>query len=611
MEKSYMKSKRVGMVALTVMLLAFVAGCSQEKIDADLVKMGWKKSEEQKRAEEAQAMPSDLRGTIAEVATLVSSGQASVSNWGVVVGLGANGSSEVPPNLKRDLVKYLKSWIRIGRATFDTGSISVADFLDDKDTAIVRVETIIPPGAPKGTKLDVAVSAAPRTQTISLKGGVLLPRELAPQRSPQQGTGTTKVYVKSYAQAEGAIFVNPFIDPTKPAAMAKFRQGRILNGAVTTRDMPLRLQLYQSSYHRSHLLQRRINERFPCKGQKVASAKTSYYLDIKIPPEYRDNYRYFLQLLMHLPRRGGTGAYSAHAHRIVKAMGEPGANFDGLALIWEAMGRQILPIVQKQYSSSNPAVAYYSARAGLRLGNEHLAGPVVLRFAQSAGSQHQLAAIEELGRHASFLQAGPVLRKLLDDPNDMVRIAAYEALVKRGDFSAMQRHLIDVGLFQDDQPSFTVDIVDSGGGFVVYATRTGRPKIVLFGRKIPIANPMFYSSPDELVTVFSKKKDLTAKDPDERKDHIVVYRKLSNSNEISKKFRIGFSVWELIRTMGATPRPSVETGQTVGLGLTYSQVVGTLCRMCKQKSIPAKFVLQPLPEMQRIYRTAPSVGRPD
>ena len=50
-------------------------------------------------------------------------------------------------------------------------------------------------------------------------------------------------------------------------------------------------------------------------------------------------------------------------------MDGPGANHEELALVWEAMGKTILPMVKPLYGSSNAVAGYYAARTGLRLGD--------------------------------------------------------------------------------------------------------------------------------------------------------------------------------------------------------------------------------------------------
>jgi hypothetical protein len=603
-------------VGMAAVLGAFSAGCKNP--DGTWKKISLKRP---LREDEKIVVPPEIQDTVAEQCTLVSSADAPISAWGVVVGLGDKGSSEVPPELKADLTKYLKSQIKIGLPTMDTEGVTIQEFLEDRDTAIVRVEATIPPGAPKGTMVDVLLSAPPRTQTTSLEGGLLLPIDL---RWEQGAGGARGRYLKPLGKAEGSIFVNPFLDPKKPGDRARLRQGRILGGAEVLEDMPLRLQLREPDYLRCNVLQKRINFRFPTRGRKkVAEAKTRYYIDIHIPEQYRRDYHHFLELLMHLPVRSGPGVFEQHAARIAEVMEAPNANHDSLAMIWEAMGRSVLPIVQKMYASKNPDVAFYSARTGLRLGDKSLAGPIIVRIARKNGDPRQLLAIQELGRHPDVYEAMQPLRELLNNRNELVRIAAYEAMLHRGDMSCIKRHGVDRGAFQEEAPAFTVDVVDSKGDFVIYALRTGTPRIVLLGKSMPLARSIFYNDPNETVTIFSKEalpKDQIEKlkqaDPELADDvlhgdHVVVFRKLIGGEEISKKFRVSFRVWPLIRVLGSRPRPDAETGMVPGLGLSYSQVVGTLCRLCRENSIRAKFILQPLPELQRIYQLTPSEGRPD
>lgn len=607
--------RREGIIAVAVAGGLLLAGCANSEKD-------WKKiSLKRPVAEEEKiSVPPEIQDTVAEVCTLISSADAPISAWGVVVGLGENGSSEVPLELKAELTKYLKSRIKISSAMRDTEGVTVDSFLADKDTAVVQVEAVIPPGAPKGTKVDAVVRAPMRTQTVSLEGGLLLPIDL---RWEQGAGGLRGRYLKPLGRAEGPIFLNPFLDLTQPHDRARLREGRILGGVTVLEDMPLRLQLRQPDYLLCNVLQKRINERFPTRQRTpVAEARSRYYIEIHIPEEYQHDYYHFLELLMHLPRRSGPGIFEAHAARIAQAMETPGANPESLALVWEAMGRSVLPTVQNRYASKNPDVAFYAARTGLRLGDRSLAGPLLVRIAQQAGDPHQLRAIAELGRHPDVYEAMQPLRDLLNDHNELVRVAAYEALIQRGDFSGIQRHAVDRGPTGEDAPSFTVDIVDSQSEFAIYATRTLEPRLVLFGNNMPLSRDIFYNDPAETVTIFSKPplpdeeiRALKQADPELvddvlRREHVVVYRKL-RGEEISKKYRLPFHVWPLIRTLGSCPRPDPETGMVPGLGLSYSQVVGVLSRLCRDHTIPAKFILQPLPELRRIYQMTPTQGRPE
>lgn len=549
-----------------------------------------------REANEKEDMAPWIGGTVAEFCRLVGV-RVPISGWGIAVGLEDGGSGEVPPRIANEVRKYLRGRIKLIARRRGTMYISVKDFMADPDTALVQLKAFVPAGAPVGTRIDVEVEAWPRTQTTSLEGGLLLPIDMHIDR----GIETEDLFQKSYAKAEGMIFVNPFIDIEKPGEKSKLRSGRILGGATLTRKMPVRLEFYDPNYFDASLIQNRINQRFKSRGANVAVAKNREYIEINIPRRWKHDYRRFLELLMHLPVRGGPAASDILAANLADAMTESDANCRELSLVWEAMGKEVLPTVQQYYSSSSKRVAYYSVKTGLRLGDKKLAGPEVIRFASSP-SPFQIAAVHELGDHPALLRANKTLRKLLDDPRAMVRVAAYESLLQRGDYSSVRRIKIGAEAGGTD-PAFVVDIVDSSREFVIYATSFKAPKLVLFGNGMPVKRPVFFESKDKTVTIYSTHAK-RASPPDRKEEGLVVYRSVSSpftDKKVSRKFTIDFSVRELVSTLGAAPRPSFKSGEIKGLGVTYSRIVSIINRLCSEKTIPAKFYLQNPSEMRRIH----------
>ena len=534
------------------------------------------------------AVPAHIAGTVAEYAVLLS-GELPVRGFGVAVGLGTNGSAEVPPSLRDYFDQYLAKR-NVGSYRHGTATVSPSRFLRDLDTAVVEVIGAIPPGAPKGSRFDVFVRTVPKTQTTSLEGGVVMPTSLAVSRGEMTNPDSV---LNVWANSGGSLFVNPFADPGKEADTARMRYGRILGGGEVTRDRSILLQLRRSDYQRASVIQGRINARFPGlhRLDKVAAAKNPSIIELRVPQEYRDDYVHFLQLVMHLPIRAEESAWEVRAREIAKAIEQPGANHDELALIWEAMGRQVAPFVQPLYTSKNPSAAFYAARTGIRLG-DLAAAEVLVRFAESANSPQQIPAIEELGRHRNVTRGITSLRTLIDDQNDMVRLAAYDALVKLGDRGLITRISIP--------KQFELDIVTSSREYVIYATRTEQPRIVLFGRDMPVSKPVFFCAPDDLVTVNAR--------GDEKQ--MTVFRKIQRTGRYSDPFHVDFRASSLVETMGWLPEWDDE-GNIKGLGLTYGQVVGVLYRMCKEGDIPAKFVLQQQPDVRKIYEDAVAAGRPD
>jgi len=532
-------------------------------------------------------IPPGVAGTVAEYAHLAGAGEMAVRGYGVVVGLGKTGSSEVPPALRKYITEQmLKN--RVGSATAGAGALTPARMLADEDTAVVLVRGRIPPAVPPGTRFDLYVEALPGTQTVSLDGGVLMTTELHPALDNSMATLGK---AKTWGRGRGALFVNPFLAQAKPARRSELRRAMIPDGGRVTRDRQIRLELRRSDYHIASLIQRRVNHRFGKGGLKVAQAKGPALIELKVPAAYRGDYRHFLELVTHVYVPGGPEAQERHARQLTEAVELPTARHEDISLAWEAMGRQVLPILQPLYASANPAAAFYSVRAGLRLGDAAAVGPMIHVATQAKGT-FQVPAIQELGRARGLAQCLGTLKRLLSEDNALLRVTAYEALVAHGPTSAVQR--------EDVSGQFVLDVVRAEGDYAVYATRTGRPKIVLFGRDIPVRRPLFYCPPDELVTINAFRADRD----------IRVYRKIPRSGQMSETFTVQPTAEEMIRTLGKLPTPGRD-GRPEGLGLTYSQVVGVLYGLCKQGHVPAKFVLQRPPEVRRIYSLTPGMGRPD
>ena len=194
---------------------------------------------------------------------------------------------------------------------------------------------------------------------------------------------------------------------------------------------------------------------------------------------------------MHLYVEGGPEGAERYARQIARAIELPTGRHEDISLVWEAIGRQVLPVIQPLYTAENPAAAFFAARAGLRLGDTLAVEPMIGMARQTDGP-FQLQAVAELGRARRFVQGVGALRELLTSPSQLLRLAAYEALLERGSTSAIRR--------EDIPGQFTLDVVQVDREYTIYATRTGPPRIVLFGRDIPIRRPVFYCPGDELVT---------------------------------------------------------------------------------------------------------------
>ncbi len=527
--------------------------------------------------------PLKVGAVVKDYARPIGTGFLPVEGYGLVIGLGTKGSREVPGALKDRLTKYL-SRNDIGSWRAETQDVSPMRVLKDLDTAIVIVRGQVPPGAPKGTRFDIHVEAMPRTNTTSLDGGILMPLDL---HLASGNWNVARLDTKVWAKASGPMFVNPFLDPNNPQEKPLLRRGKVIGGAVTTDSRYIRLQLLKQDYSKAYLIQNRINARFP-RRDKVAIARTGTLVDLKVPPRYRDDYARFVELVLHLPLE-----YDIEAQilRSTEAIQQPGADREEISTIWEAIGKQIVPHVQKLYHHRSPIVAYYAARTGLRLG-DRTAAPVLVRFARTADSPVQIQSIDELGYHSKVYTALEALEGLLDDENQQVRLAAYEALIRRGDSTLVRRQRISGG--------FTLDTVRSHGDYVIYATQTRSPRIVIFGEELSIKQNVFYRSPDKMIMLNCSP----------REDKVTLRRKIPRTGGTSDPFEVERDVCEVVKTLGTLTSPD-EYGEVHGLGLSYGQILTAVGQLCRRGDIPAKFILQRPEGVRQQYQGLPTLGRPD
>ena len=154
-------------------------------------------------------------------------------------------------------------------------------------------------------------------------------------------------------------------------------------------------------------------------------------------------------------------------------------------MVWEAMGTPILPMIKGLYGSTNTVAAYYAARTGLRMGDAS-AMEVVIHHARDPHSPVRMSAIWEIGNNPRVFRGSEDLQELLSDDSESVRIAAYDALIRREDHEAI--HRIDLGYF-------CLDVVKSQNSKrLIYATQSGVAKIVLMGEDMPMLQEIYFTS---------------------------------------------------------------------------------------------------------------------
>jgi len=216
----------VGICGIALLALVMISGCSDKKpappTPVDLAAP----------TEAQQRLAGVMGNTVGGVAYLTGSRYQSVRGYGLVVGLGKNGSKECPEPCGPRCSRTSVSGWRRRRLQPGTGQVdlSAKKLLESLDTAVVEVSGAIPPGACKGTRFDVQVQAVAGSDTRTLEGGRLYTCSLHVFRMDSQGGD---VRGKAVASASGPIFQNIVASGSGATTKPDARQGLVLGGGRT------------------------------------------------------------------------------------------------------------------------------------------------------------------------------------------------------------------------------------------------------------------------------------------------------------------------------------------------------------------------------------------
>ncbi|MEE9296803.1 MAG: flagellar basal body P-ring protein FlgI [Phycisphaerae bacterium] len=514
------------------------------------------------------AQSAAYRDTVAQYAYLDGLRRLRVRTYGIVAGLGRNGSKQCPTAIRGQLIQEMYKTRKFAQRRGQ--HVSPERLVDDPDTAVVAVEGEIPAAAPAGTRFDLIVRAFPGTQTTSLQGGWLYPCEVKLFRSKGPAGW---IAGRAMGRGAGPIFLNPFGQGGTAATKTNLREGVIIGGGVSKEDRRIRVILTEPSYPRAISIVERINERFGISTNMVADAISPAEVRLVVPDAYRHNPKHFLSVVQHLYLPANRpGFLSDRSRELVREFATPDAPHVEIALAWEGIGRNILPDVQSFYSDPRPACSFYSAVAGLHLGDDD-AVRILAEHLNNPKSPYRMAAIGVLGSARYSRRASRPLRRALNDDDPRYQIAAYEALLHRDDPTIRSYQVAD--------GAFSVDVVSGGSRNLIYAKRSGAARIVLFGDDITAQPPLFFALPDDSLII----------DAEQGARRVTLVRKTPFSGVTSPRIECGVGIRELLMLVGGNP-PRSQEEPIQGLGVDYGSIVLALSELCKSRAINADFVLE-------------------
>ncbi len=529
--------------------------------------------------------PDFFRTTITSICSLRGYNPVLVSGFGLVVGLDATGSSDVPPRIARWLENQMSKG-GFGQESLNMGHMTPDQVIMDDRTAVVMVEGLTPPGATRGSTFDVMVSAVPGTQTTSLEGGLLYTTDLS-----FGGANVGSPSSRPLARAYGPVFLNPFVEPDPMApggsGAANARVGRILDGGIAIEHANLALILHQPSYARARRVADRINGRFR-KSQAdkfpLAVAKDDKTVQLNVLRRFRHNPQRMLDLIGHLYMNPTEAFAAQQARTLLEELAKPDNHpyADHIAHAWEGMGKLILPILRDGYEHEDPVVRLAALSAGARLGDLAAAPPHLSRIAtgdDGPAAERATAMLGVLlGHNPDHARLRAMLRNLLNSDDARVRMTAFGALFETGERAPYIIHRsypgkFELALVRSDQP-------------MIFVARHGAPRIVIFDQMLGFDYPLFASLWDNRLMIRGDEDEMTV---------AAYYRPPGTTH--GQTHQIAPTVGNLVLLMANVP---TDDDPTPGFNLGYSEVVKVLRRLTRSGAVDAPLVLQPSNLVERI-----------
>lgn len=508
---------------------------------------------EQGRGVKDLAPTIDLGTTIGSLVEMSWPESIQLEGYCLVVGLRGTGSMECPPQIRAYLAQHLLK-------QFPGRTINIERFIGGSDTAVVLVEGIMPAVASRNEYFDVRVTALGGTQTTSLEGGFLLGTEL-------KTAGTFGIKTKVVADAQGPVFV----DKISTSEMNK-RIGYVLGRGKILDEYKVTLVLGESDFRMTNSIRNRLNELF---GDGTAKVILPGRLEVKVPAKYREQKQRFISIIKETYLSQSTEITGERIKTFIRKLAAL-QDADASEIALEAIGNQSLSGLVVLLNVSNEQVRLRAARCMLNLGSD--AGLATLRqIAMDRGSAYRVEALESITTGARRNDAARISQRLLRDDDFHVRLAAYEQLRKLDDIAVSQE--VIAGDFYLEQIAQTPHKS-------IFVSRSGQPRIVLFGAPIRCSDGIFVRSADGDITI----------DAPAGQEYVSIIRKLPQRPGVIAQLKSSFELGDIIRTLCEKPLKKGEQGRG-GLGVTYADVIALLKRMCDKGAVKAEFWAGPLPKI--------------
>ncbi len=494
----------------------------------------------------------DLGPTIGSLVEVFSLESILVEGYGMVAGLNGTGSAECPPQIRAYLTKYILTQL-------PEAKIDVEKFISSRDTAVVLVHGLIPATASKNQYFDVRVAALPGTQTTSLEGGWLYDAEL-------KIAGGLGITTKVLAAAKGPVFIN-----TISTSGTDKKNGYVLAGGTVLDDYRVWLALRRPDYRTAARIRDRLNGRW----DDMAKAVNEWQIVLKVPAKYKEQKQRFVSIVKATYLFETREITRERIKRFVRKLAVSKDKYAG-EIALEAIGNESLSKLAALLNSSDEEVRLRAARCTLNLGSD--IGLETLReIAMHKGSAYRIEALEAITSAARRTAAAAISQRLLRDEDFAIRLAAYEQLRKLDDIAVTQTLVAH---------NFYLEEIAQTKHTTIFVSRSGQPRIVLFGAPISCQRNIFVESSDGNITINA---------PAGQK-YVSIMRKHPKRPSVIVQLKSTFELGDIIRTLCEEPIKKAAEGH-LGLGVSYADMIALLKQMCDKGAVRAEFRAGPLPKI--------------
>jgi hypothetical protein len=500
----------------------------------------------------------DLGATIGLLAEVFSFESIPVEGYGLVGGLSGTGSSECPAPVREYLKQYVLQQLGDDKVNAD-------ELISSHDTAVVVIQGTMPTAVPKNQYFDVRVVALPGTQTTSLEGGWLYGAEL-------KAIGGFGIAMKALATAKGPVF----IDTLSPDETNK-KIGYILAGGRVLDEYEINLGLRRPDYKTASLICSKLNGRF---GTGTARAVSPSQIELKVPAAYKKQKQRFVSIVKAIYLTETPEATRERINTFVKKLAVSEDKYASETAL-EAIGNESLSKLAALLNSSQEQVRLGAARCMLNLGSD--GGLNTLReIASNKDSAYRVEALEAITTSASRNDAIAISRKLLRDSDFNIRLAAYENLRKLDDIAVTQKLIAR---------NFYLEQIAQTERKGIFVSRSGQPRIVLFGAPIYCHDNIFIQSADGNITINA---------PAGQK-YVSIIRKHPKRPNVMVQLKSSFELSDIIQTLCEEPLKKTKQEHR-GLNVSYAEAITLLKQMSDKGAVEAEFWAGPLPKIDLIIK---------